>query len=342
MEKRKFGNYCIENVLAEGAMGIVYKAQDPNGNHVAIKALKNLEGSEKIKQRFRQEIRITNNLLHPNVVIPLHFEMEPVPFIVFEFIDGISLAKAMMGKDWLGFEDVVNIVEQIGLGLKYVHDLGVVHGDLKPKNIMLTKDNQNKTLVKIVDFGISNIKTSLVKFGDRFRVRENDNERDGVFGTPGYICPELFSSPELAETIPADLFSFGVIAHELMTRTTPFPGRAASRTLALPVVANFSDEFQKVLLKMLAKDPAQRYTTALDFIEAIDTLFRSPSFAKSWGRYIFDKMREEASGEHVSYNTKDLQDWEKEWEPYFSPTQTLPLQGFWDEETIKDPWQPDD
>ena len=129
-----FGKYTVLEKLGQGSMGVVYKATDGDGHYFAIKVLKDISEQNPVRKRFFREIEICSHLLHPNIAIPIDFVMEPIPFIVFEYLQGWPLAAIMARGALLDDASVTTIIEQIADGLSYVHEMGVVHGDLNPGN----------------------------------------------------------------------------------------------------------------------------------------------------------------------------------------------------------------
>jgi len=318
----RFGEYLVTEKLGQGAMGIVYKAVNKNGHTVAIKVLKDLSGDEHLKQRFFDEIRICRNLLHPNIVIPIDFAGEPVPYMAFEYINGISLSHALREHNQLALGAIVDIIDQIAHGLQYVHDLGIVHGDLNPHNIMLTRDQRGHALVKIVDFGISRIEAVFVHIGKDL-VTPLGTGHDEICGTPGYICPNVFKTRAYSHR--SDLFSLGVIAHELFTGRNPFPGKSPYRTLQQPQIADFWALFQTIFRKILAARPKSRHSDALAFLADIEKLARAATFPGHWDAFIHAQKQAPPEEETFYFNTQDLLDWEDDWEPLFAHTHSLQM-----------------
>ncbi|MCB1042794.1 MAG: serine/threonine protein kinase [Acidobacteria bacterium] len=300
-----FRNYQVTRVLGEGAMGIVYLAKDQTGRNVAIKSLKNFDTSDSFRDHFMREMHIYQNLIHPNLVIPFEVESDP-PFIVMEYVDGKPLAKALT--DGIRFEltAIAQILEQIGDGLTYVHQLGVIHGDLNPQNIMLARNHEGSLLVKILDFGIAKTEGSYVPFGQRPKKPPKSAAREGAYGTPGYIAPELFTTHKL--DFRSDIFSFGVIAHELITGQSPFSAPVPWRTLNRPKIQEVTPTFVAIMDKALNEDPNARYDTAMELASALEDLFKESEF---------HEMLVELSSSHGNdfalrpeYTTQDILKWE--------------------------------
>jgi len=266
-EPKKLGKYEIQSVLGKGAMGVVYKAFDPNIERtVAIKTVRiDLVDPELTAQfigRFKNEARAAGRLHHPNIVgIYEYGEDENVAFIAMEYIEGTGLRAHLDRKTRFDFPHVVAILSQLLLALDVAHERGVIHRDIKPANVILTPGGQ----VKVADFGIARIDAaSLTQTGM-------------VLGTPSYMSPEQCQG--LASDHRSDLFSAGVILYELLVGERPFTGSpemiayricneaprppTAVATLTLPT------GIDAVVMTALAKDPDQRFQSARDFHAAL-------------------------------------------------------------------------
>ena len=223
---QKLGRYQIETKLGQGGMGSVFRAQDPVLERVvAIKTLGGAFGlpSEhraEFLERFQREARAAGRLSHPNIV-GVHDlgvdEATDTPFIVMEYVPGVSLAAVLKENPVLPVAQALEIVEQIGAALDEAHRHGVVHRDIKPANVFL--DDRGR--VKVGDFGIA-------------RVEDSELTQTGVgLGTPGYIAPEVLRGGRADAR--SDLFALGVLAYALLAGRKPFPGETRE-TLAIQVL----------------------------------------------------------------------------------------------------------
>ena len=261
----KVGKYEIQEVLGKGGVGIVYKAFDPSiARSVAIKAITrdSLDAGElkHVIDRFRHEAQAVGRLVHPRIVqIYDYGEDEQVAYIVMELVNGKTLHQHLAQEARYEIREVGEIIRQVLDGIGYAHAQGVVHRDLKPSNIMINNDGR----IKISDFGIARIESS-----DLTQVGE-------VLGTPHYMAPEQFLGSGIDK--PADLFSIGVIAYELLVGRKPFIGTTASvmqqvlnERPADPSRLNprLSPLADRVLQKALAKKSEERFQSAQEFAEA--------------------------------------------------------------------------
>jgi len=204
-------HYKIIEKLGEGGMGIVYKAQDTKLDRtVALKFLpSHLASSEQDKARFVQEAKAASALNHPNVcTIHAIEEHEGQLFIAMEFVDGQTLREK---RGSISFKQAIDLGIQIADGLAAAHDSGIVHRDIKPENIMVRKDG----ICQIMDFGLAKLRSASSKI--------NRLTKEGsTVGTAGYMSPEQVQGQDVDHR--SDIFSYGVLLHELLTGQLPFKG----------------------------------------------------------------------------------------------------------------------
>lgn len=274
MEGGKLGKYEIRGTLGRGAMGIVYDAYDPViARRVAIKTLKmpdpsDTEAMEELG-RFRREAQAAGRLTHPNIVGVFDYgETDTLAYIVMEFVDGTTLKHALERQERLSPADAVRLLEEVLAGLQYSHERGVVHRDIKPGNIMLTRDGQ----AKIADFGIARIESSSM------------TQVGTVMGTPGYMSPEQF----MGQTVDArtDIYSAGVVLYQLLTGERPFEGSMTAimhkvlhteppHPSELSVTA--PPALDPVVARAMAKRPDARYASAAAFGAALKAALAATS-----------------------------------------------------------------
>jgi diguanylate cyclase (GGDEF)-like protein len=262
------GRYEIIEELGRGAMGIVYKAYDPLiERFVAIKTinLRVLSETERAEYetRFYQEAKAAGHLSHPNIVTIFDLgESGDVAYIAMELMEGRELQEMIYGKGRLLLTDALNIAIQVAAGLSYAHRRGVVHGDIKPSNIMVLGDNH----VKIADFGIAKMVSSHVISSTESR------HEDSVYGTPPFMSPEQIQGKSIDAR--SDIFSLGVVLYYMLTDRLPFPEEDINLLMnqIIGVVPEkpsslnpgISEALDMVIFKCLAKAPDDRYKNAND------------------------------------------------------------------------------
>ncbi len=264
---QQLGRYEIVSELGRGAMGTVFRARDPRINRVvAIKTIAfpstDADLMREYRQRFYREAQAAGRLSHPGIVTIFDADEErasSTPFIVMEFVDGKPLDQFIAGEpegrlDW---HAAIGLLHQIAAALDYAHAHGIVHRDIKPANLLITSEGQ----VKIADFGIaklSKVEATLPGY---------------LMGTPAYMSPEQLNGQPVDGR--SDLFSLGVIAYWLLTGHKPFTGQSITEVsiqvatkeprAASQAAPGLSADFDQVLARALAKDPAQRYQSGKDF-----------------------------------------------------------------------------
>ncbi len=275
------GRYRIVRQIGEGGMGVVYEAE-----HVllkrkcAVKVLHPAEADDKsMIARFKVEARSSANIRHPNIVEVMDFGLTPDnrPFFVMEFLTGESLAAKLDRVGRFATGEAVEVADSILSGLVVAHRSGIIHRDLKPENILLSRGDDKRVTVKILDFGISKIIGGTPSVAPPPITGDNPKLTQAgiVLGTPGYMAPEtLFGAMEVDSR--ADLFSVGVLLFEMLTGRRPFRGADAHEimvaTASKPVPRprslrpDISEAMERLLLSALAKDPDDRIRTAQDFL----------------------------------------------------------------------------
>ena len=259
----QIGRYRVDSVLGRGAMGVIYRAHDPDIDRVvAIKLIRAdlLDGADRTDYvaRFRKEAQAAGRCMHPNIVTIHDFAMhEGNPFLAMEFVDGVTLAQSLQHTQRFDPADAVFVTLQVLAALAAAHPMGIVHRDIKPANIMLVRG----THVKVADFGISRLETGAAT-------------QDGaVVGTPSYMSPEQARGE--AVDARSDLFSTGVLLYELLCGAKPFPGASfAAVWNALlgpdPVDLGAVPAFLRpVLARSLAKPVGDRFATAEEMSAAL-------------------------------------------------------------------------
>ncbi len=261
------GRYRLESRLGLGGMSTVHLAFDRRlERRVAVKLLaEHLAEDATFVSRFQREAQAAARLVHPNVVQVFDSGLDESTgqhFIVMEYIEGQSCAEILRDYGWIEVEEAVSIVEQACEGLHYAHRHGVVHRDVKPGNLLRSREG----VVKLADFGIAKAteQSSITQVGS-------------VLGTAAYLAPEQARGEEAGP--PADLYALGVVAYQLISGRLPY--EAASLTeLALKqqreeppmldtLVAAVGPELAEAIAIALALDPRERYRTAHEMGTAV-------------------------------------------------------------------------
>jgi serine/threonine-protein kinase len=266
---KKVGRYKILGELGRGAMGVVYKAEDPNLERVvALKTIildKDAEGRAEYHKRFFLEAKAAGKLTHPNLVTVYDFgEVDDVAFLAMELLEGTDLRKRVHEGPVIPAAEAVEIGLQVAEGLAFAHQRGIVHRDIKPANIMLLERGP----AKIMDFGLA-----------RMRVADHKTSTGIVLGTPRYMSPEQISGQPVDQR--SDVFSLGIVLWEMLTGRRLFSGTEmaqVSHSIAydehvpptrvnpdLPAMLDF------VVARALKKDPAVRYQDAAELAADLRT-----------------------------------------------------------------------
>ncbi len=266
------GKYEVQDLIGEGAMGVVYRALDPMLNRsVAVKVMNEaLALDENFRTRFLREARAAGSLQHPNVITVYDCgETEGHLYIAMEFVAGTDLEQLIASKVPIALADKIEIVIGVLNGLAYAHKRGIVHRDMKPANIRVNEEGR----ALIMDFGIAHTTSS------------NVTKTGLILGTPNYMAPEQVTGGAI--TARTDVFAVGVVLYELLTNIRPFEGgtlhsvlfRIVSENPASPdkVVTGIRPDLAEIVMKALAKEPEDRYATALEMANALSAVSASIS-----------------------------------------------------------------
>lgn len=272
----KLGSYEIIEAIGEGGMARIYKGFHAELNRfTAIKVINwGLQEDPEFTERFRREAQAIAILRHPNIVQIFDFGKHTSGyFMVMEFIDGsdlqVQLREYRARKELLPKDKVIRIIREIAAALDYAHGRGVIHRDVKPSNIMLTREDQSI----LTDFGLVMLPA-----------HKSQATIGNTFGTPHYVAPEQAIS-SAAAVAASDIYSLGVILYEMATGQLPFddesPLSVALKHISDPppppisLNPNLPSDVEDVILQALAKDPSDRFATAGDMASALEMSWSS-------------------------------------------------------------------
>lgn len=276
--QQKVGSYRLLKKLGAGGIGEVWKARDGRLNRVvALKFISPGVNTGPVRDLLR-EARATSTLNHPNIVTVYEVgELEGGHYLAMEFVDGETL-RARLSRAPLAFSEVLDLARQTCGALAVAHKQGIVHRDLKPENIMLRDDG----LVKLVDFGLAKMLpwaagTTPDIMSDSFGGHQSLTETGQVMGTFRYMSPEQARGRPTGP--PTDVFSFGIVLYEMVSREHPFRGASTMDTLTAilnkepePISVHCPaapSELHALLTRALAKEEAQRFPSGVELLEAL-------------------------------------------------------------------------
>ena len=272
----RFGKYAVEGRIGEGGFGVVYKGRDPDLRRtVAIKTC--VRPDLELRRRFFREGQIAAGLQHSHIVTVYELGVEEgVPYLVQEFLSGRDLRSLIEEGPEPSLKEKLEILCQVARGLEHAHRAGVLHRDVKPANIRILDDGT----AKILDFGIA-------------KLLDAESQLTGTgttLGTVGYLAPEQLRSQPLDRR--ADVFSFGVVAYELLTKERPFQGEDFSQISyqllyeePMPLVQRWLDcpkALSDLIQRCLGKDPEGRPSDFEEVLAVLEPLLASVDPEAHW------------------------------------------------------------
>ena len=253
------GKYRIIELVGEGAMGVVYRAIDPVLERtVAIKVMNDsIARQADLRKRFLHEAQAAGSLQHPNVVCIYDLgEADGHLFIAMEFVQGVDLEHLIEKGQPLSLQAKLDIIIDVLTGLSFAHKRGIVHRDIKPANIRVAEDGR----AKIMDFGVAHLASSSM------------TSTGSILGTPTFMAPEQITE---GKTSPAtDIFAVGGVLYQILTLMKPFDAPTLQNLFfkiitekprsVTELMPNLPPALDRIVNKAMAKEPANRYATALD------------------------------------------------------------------------------
>ncbi len=326
------GSYQVQKLIGEGGMGAVYEATHVRlPRRLAVKVLDlGQDPNPETMERFKQEAWITNDLKHPHIVNVCDFNKTPdgTPYFVMELLDGEDLESRLKRIGRFALDKVASILTQTASALEAAHNRGVVHRDLKPQNLYLVQHGDESDHVKILDFGISKVKSG-----------NTMTQQRTVIGTPYYMSPEQARGLSSMVDRRTDVFAMGVLLYEMIAGVQPFVGNSAEAILYQVVHedptplselrAEVNRELEAVVSRAMAKSPEDRFpgmkALALAFVKALG---QEASEREAEEIFMLAPDDLELIEELVSPDDDTKPDMEYEIEPVVAPfSGTLPGQG---------------
>ncbi|MFP4443428.1 MAG: protein kinase domain-containing protein [Spirochaetia bacterium] len=270
----KIGKYTIYSQIAKGGMGAVYKGKHPTLDRPIILKKLTLRGSTDFRERFRREARIMMDFKNDFIVdVYDHFKEGASYYIVLEYVEGTSLEDLLKKERYLPDDVALLILRDTCKALLYAHSKGVIHRDIKPGNILLSKKGE----VKLADFGIAISKEDQAK----------NLTREGMtLGTPSYMAPEQFRNSKNVDH-RADIYSLGVMLYEMVTGKKPFPSKISPDALALIQKGKYRDprkinprikgQTASIIKRCMRVKPGKRYQTLSRLISFLNRKLKTES-----------------------------------------------------------------
>jgi serine/threonine-protein kinase len=269
------GRYALDGQLGEGGMGHVYRARHIQlGKAFALKIISPaFAGDNAARLRFNQEAKLASEISHPNIVSVVDFgeDAQFGAYMVMDLVEGDSLV--MPGSLPMSVKRAIDVLGQVADALDHIHKRGIIHGDVKAENILLTAEQAGTTgtrrrrIVRLLDFGLA-------------RRRDTAEEESGVSGSPHYLAPERAAGG--TASIASDIYALGVLGYLLLSGTLPFEGNIVEVLMAQihntpdPLGMRRKDEtdaaLEGLIMRAMAKDPSERHGSAGAFRYELNTV----------------------------------------------------------------------
>lgn len=276
--------YEIVGLIGKGGMGDVYEAiHRKMERKVALKVInRDLFQKAEAVNRFHREVKTAAQLSHPNIVTSYDADQAgDFHFLVMEYVDGVDLSKTVRSHGALPVGKACDVIRQAAIGLQHAHELGMVHRDIKPHNLMLTAEGT----IKILDFGLASLTATADSSAYSVEVRSDLTAVGAIMGTPDFISPEQASDVRQVD-IRSDIYSLGATFYFLLSGRPPFcegnvmhklRSHAELKPDSLTTLrSDLPEKLVAIVEKMMAKDRNNRYSTPIEVAFALE------SFLKSW------------------------------------------------------------
>src|SRR5262245_56747734 len=283
--------FVILEEVSRGGMGVIYKARQQGLNRlVALKVISPERlGHTDTLRRFQREVQAAALLSHPNIVTVFATDLTgPWPYLAMEYVSGVDLFRLVKQSGPLAFATACGYIQQTAQGLQHAFEQGLVHRDIKPANLMVTLSSPNaatssakiKQRIKILDFGLARVVTD-AESGEK--LGGSLTQAGQLLGTPDYMAPEQADDPRKVD-IRSDLFSLGGTFYFLVTGESPYPGTSLMQKLrrllteptpsAAALRPDIPADLDELIRKLMAREPADRFQTPAELIEALDEFLR--------------------------------------------------------------------
>jgi serine/threonine protein kinase len=272
MGPQSLKGYLVQDKIKDGSVGSVWRATNSRGQEFALKqiALTNARSGAKLRQ-FKKEATLTKELQHPNIIKVFEYvDASPQPFFTMEYFESENLKWAMAQMPERVYKHEFQILMAIADALAFVHTKGVVHKDIKPENVLINAQSD----VRLIDFSLASTKWDrMLQFGRR------------VEGTPMYMAPEQIRGEKCDQR--TDIYSFGVMMYELMTKRPPFTASDPQKMLEkhcderpIPmsvIVPTVAPELDKLVLRLLSKNPDHRFPDMSSVMQELARWIKQPT-----------------------------------------------------------------
>ncbi|MCA9493902.1 MAG: serine/threonine protein kinase [Myxococcales bacterium] len=278
--------YTVQRCVGQGGMGVVYLAkQDTLDRDIVLKVVRAQDGDDDAEARFLREARSMSRLSHPNVVQVFDYGRDQrtgLDFIAMEWVPGVTLSRFIKQQGPLGLEGFRIVARQMIAGVAEAHRIGMIHRDLKPSNVMLFRDDHERVVVKLLDFGLS-------KLTDGSEALTRNNQ---MLGSAMYMAPELFQGVQA--TTRGDVYGLAVMFYQMITARKPFRGEGVQQIVvqqltggfvplstALPPDHDIPRSVISLIERCLSPDPAQRPEDGSALGHVLEMAFEDPDMTAS-------------------------------------------------------------